>query len=53
MNFTFLRKKIIDFLFNFSVISFGVSAYEGIWYGFIIGLIAIFIAITLSLCEKE
>lgn len=53
MNFRFLRNKIIDFLFNFSVISFGVSAYDRVWYGFIIGIIAILIAITLSLHAKE
>jgi len=51
MNLRPLQKRLADFLFNLTVASIAVSAFEGVWYGIVIGLFSLIGGIWLSILE--
>ena len=44
----YMLDKLLDFLVNFAVASFAVSAYQGVWYGFAVGSLALLFVIVIS-----
>jgi hypothetical protein len=46
--YTFVLTKLVDFLYNLSVASIAVSAFQGVWYGAIVALFAFLCALVIS-----
>ena len=54
MNYSYFRKRVIDFLYNLTVVSTAVAIYEKIWYGLFIAICLFILATILSFfVEKE
>ena len=51
MNFKPLLRRVADFLFNLTVVSIGVSVFEGVWYGILVGSITLLLGVCLSVVE--
>jgi len=51
MNLKPLIRRMADFFFNMTVASVAVSAFEGVWYGIIIGVFSLIIGVCLSVVE--
>lgn len=51
MNLKPLLRRVADFLFNLTVVSVGVSAFEGVWYGILIGSVSLLLGVYLSVLE--
>ena len=46
-----LIRRLADFFFNMTVASVAVSAFEGVWYGIIIGVASLLLGVCLSVIE--
>lgn len=51
MNLKPLIRRLADFLFNLTVASIAVSAFEGVWYGIIVGAFTLLLGVCLSIVE--
>ncbi len=51
MNLKPLLRRVADFLFNLTVVSMGVSVFEGVWHGILVGSITLCLGVYLSVLE--